>query len=107
MESRDFQSAPPPPPPRAPPRPPRRVSRPSTLPPPTPITAGATFTITPLDVGSDAVRPGCMADLEQQHALLLIAGRAVLKRIQARKIEVGAVFEYALERAIQICETPK
>lgn len=70
----------------------------------TPITERSTFTITALDVGSPAVRPGAMAELEQHHQLLLRTSKAVLTRIQNGNIQVGAVFEYALERAIRIAE---
>ena len=68
------------------------------------ITERSTFTITALDVGSPAVRPGCMADLEAQHQLLLVAAKGVLNRIQAGNFHVGAVFEYALEQAIKTSE---
>lgn len=46
-----------------------------------PDTEAATFTITAADVGTRAVRPGCMADLEQQRDVLLIAARVALKRV--------------------------
>ena len=48
-----------------------------------------------------------MAHLEHQHALLLIASKALLARIQGQNIQVGAVFEYALARAIEVSEVPR
>ena len=73
----------------------------------TPRTAEATFTITPLDVGTKAVRPGHMADMEQQRDVLLIAAKLALKQIQGSGIRIGGQFEFALAAAIQIAEAPR
>ena len=70
-------------------------------------TAGATFKITFLDIGSPAVRPGCMAAIEEERAVLLAAAKLVLKRIRDGKINIGAVQEYALESAIRLAELPR
>lgn len=68
--------------------------------PATPKTEEATFTITALDVGSPAVRPGHMADLEAENRVLLAACRTVLHRIRSSGIAIGAAYEYALQAAI-------
>lgn len=46
------------------------------------LTEASKFTITAKDVGTEAVRPGCMADLEQQRNLLLAAAKMARKRLQ-------------------------
>ena len=46
------------------------------------LTEASKFTITASDVGTEAVRPGCMEDLEQQRNVLLAAARMALKRIE-------------------------
>ena len=70
----------------------------------TPITDSATFVITLLDVGSRAVRPGVMGDIELERAALLIAAKAVLRHIREGKVAIGAVQEMALETAVRIAE---
>lgn len=72
--------------------------------PQTPQTAAATFTITPRDVGSEAVRPGHMADLEERHQVLLLSAKLALRRIQASGAGIGAETEHALKVAIQMAE---
>lgn len=66
----------------------------------TPRTAEATFVISSLDVGSQAVRPGCMADLEQEREVLLLAAKLVLERIR-RGGALDSICEYALDAAIK------
>jgi hypothetical protein len=66
----------------------------------TPKTAEATFTITAVDVGSEAVRPGHMAELEVENRVLLEACKAVLHRIRSGGIAIGATHEYMLHAAI-------
>ncbi len=73
----------------------------------TPRTTQATFTITEADVGTPAVRPGISHDLELERAALLIAGKAVLKRIREGNIHLGAAQETALEVAIRMAEVGK
>lgn len=73
----------------------------------TPQTEAATFVITPKDVGSKAVRPGVMAELEQERRVLLLACRTVLNRIQGSKIAIGAHYEFMLESAVKAAELPK
>jgi hypothetical protein len=71
--------------------------------PATPKTQAATFTITPRDVGSEAVRPGHMADVELQRRALLLACKAVQGRIKAG-LQMSAALEYMLDVAIRGCE---
>lgn len=73
----------------------------------TPVTAGATFIVTKLDVGSAAVRPGIAEQLEQERNALLLASKAVLAKIRAGNIGIGMAHEYALEAAIRIAEAGK
>lgn len=68
----------------------------------TPKTDFAQFTVTPRDVGSQAIRPGHMAELEQERQVLLLAAKLTLKRIRAGKVsEMDAC---GLEAAIRIAE---
>lgn len=48
---------------------------------PAPLTAAATFKITLLDIGSPAVRPGCMGAIEEERAALIVALRGALEVI--------------------------
>lgn len=72
-----------------------------------PKTEASTFTITALDVGTYACRPGAMAELEQDRAQLLTASKLVLERLRQCNIMIGAHFEYALEAAIKLAEAPR
>jgi hypothetical protein len=72
-----------------------------------PRTEASTFTISPLDVGSLAVRPGCMADVEHERQVLLLACKLVLGRIRTGQVPIGATYEYALEAAIKSAEPRK
>jgi hypothetical protein len=68
--------------------------------PATPKTKEATFTITALDVGTPAVRPGHMAELEAENQVLVAACKAILHRLRAGGISIGATYEYMLHAAI-------
>lgn len=70
----------------------------------TPLTAAATFRITGLDVGTEAVRPGCMAEVEEGRHVLLSAAKIVLRRLREGHISIGAAHEAALENAIRVVE---
>jgi hypothetical protein len=70
----------------------------------TPATDAARFTITSRDVGTEAVRAGNMAELEESRMVLLLAAKLALGRIRAGNIAIGAPFEYALDRAIKMAE---
>lgn len=70
----------------------------------TPRTTAATFRITELDVGTEAVRPGSMAVIEEERRMLLLAVKLALNRIRACNICIGAAQEYALETAIKTAE---
>ena len=67
----------------------------------TPATDAAKFIVTERDVGTEAVRVGHMAELEEQRQVLLLAAKLILGRIRAGQIQVGAVYEYALSMAIK------
>lgn len=69
--------------------------------PATPKTDAATFTITARDVGSKAVRPGHMAELEEERKVLLLTAITVLNRIRGSNIQIGAPYEFMLESAIK------
>lgn len=71
---------------------------------PTRRTDEATFTVTILDVGSQAVRHGVAKQLEEERTALLLAAKLVLGRIRAAKIEIGSPYEFALEAAIRLAE---
>lgn len=74
----------------------------------TPRTNESSFIITALDVGSAAVRPGCMAEVEEERNLLLVAAKVALNRLQDRKpILMDAIAECALETAIKTAELGK
>lgn len=62
------------------------------------ITEGATFTVTEKDLGTQAVRPGCMAELEDQRDVLLAASRMALARLETSEGDALAVI--ALRAAI-------
>lgn len=66
------------------------------------LTARSKFTITAVDVGTEAVRPGVAEQLEQERDALLLAGEAVLERIRKSQIGIGAAHEFALEAAIRM-----
>lgn len=70
----------------------------------TPKTEEATFTITARDVGSAAVRPGHMAELEAEHRVLLAACKAVLHRIRSGGVAIGASYEYMLQASIMAAD---
>lgn len=70
-----------------------------------PRTTAAKFVITPLDVGSEAVRAGHMADLEERHQVLLLSAKLVLERIRKGGVAIGAPYEFALQAAIQVAES--
>jgi hypothetical protein len=70
----------------------------------TPVTDSARFVITARDVGSDAIRPGIAAQLEQERAVLLLAAKLVLGRIRAGQVGIGAAYEHALATAIKAAE---
>lgn len=69
----------------------------------TPKTQEATFTITARDVGTDAVRPGNMAQLEEERRAPLLACKAVLGRMREGG-SLSAVHEFMLECAVGACE---
>lgn len=71
----------------------------------TPRTDAAKFEITKLDVGSAAVRPGQMADLEERLKAILVAAHL----IRARLIAVGGLtpeHDLILKAAISVGEMP-
>lgn len=70
----------------------------------TPKTDAATFVITAKDVGSPAVRPGHMAELEEHRQAMLLTCKLVLRRVRKGNIPIGAAYEMALEYAIKACE---
>lgn len=70
----------------------------------TPKTVSATFEITPLDVGSRAVRPGHMAELEQERDALLLVCKLALRRLQSQNVSIGAPYEALLEFTIKAAE---
>lgn len=49
----------------------------------TPKTDFAAFTITPKDVGSQAVRPGHMAELEEERQVLLLAAKMAYRAMKS------------------------
>jgi hypothetical protein len=67
-----------------------------------PKTAFAKFVVTPRDIGSEVVRAGHMAELEEERHALLLAAKMVLKRAEAGVIKLDAVSEYALKAAVAI-----
>lgn len=69
----------------------------------TPKTAEATFTITVKDVGSPAVRPGNMAQLEEERQALLLVCKATLTRVRSGN-GISAAHEFMLEAAIKAVE---
>lgn len=70
----------------------------------TPNTVSATFEITARDVGSLAVRPGNMAELEQERDALLLACKLALSRIRTANVPIGAHYEFLLEAAVKATE---
>lgn len=64
----------------------------------TPRTDSARFRITSLDVGSEAVRLGHMAELEHEHYVLITAAKLALHRLQNSG---DAVAVFALQAAIK------
>jgi len=71
------------------------------------LTERSTFTITQLDVGSRAVRPGVAEQLEQERNALLVAGKAALAKIRESDIRIGAAHEFALEAAVRMAEASR
>lgn len=72
----------------------------------TSITEASTFAITAADVGTLAVRPGCMAEVEQERHLLLVASKLILATLKAGK-QLGSTYEFILEAAIRAAEARK
>jgi hypothetical protein len=72
----------------------------------TPLTDAARFTITKLDVGSEAVRPGLAADLEQR-ADAAARSAARPEPLRAGQNRHRRLHEFALEQAIKLAELPK
>lgn len=71
-------------------------------------TEDSTFTITALDVGTQAVRRGCMAVVEEERNVLLAAAKVALHRLQSRKpADMDGVAEFALEAAVKMAEAPR
>lgn len=68
----------------------------------TPKTDVAKFTITARDVGTEAVRPGHMAELEEQRQALLLAAQIVLQRGRRGQSKLDSVSEHVLETAIKV-----
>lgn len=73
----------------------------------TPHTDAARFTITKVDVGSEAVRAGVAAELERERNMLLAASKMALAHIRNGRVAIGAAQEFALEQAIRLAEMPK
>lgn len=73
----------------------------------TPLTDGARFTVTAKDVGSEAVRPGLMAELETERAVLLSAAKIALAHIRKGDVGIGAPYELLLSAAVALAEAPK
>ena len=71
----------------------------------TPKTEAAKFTITAMDIGTQAVRPGHMAELEEERLALLLACKATLTRIRSG-VGISAMHEFMLEAAVKVAETP-
>lgn len=69
-----------------------------------PKTDAVKFLITPRDVGSEAVRPGHMAELEERYQVLLLSAKLTLNRLRQSGARVGAETEYALAMAIKMAE---
>lgn len=80
-----------------------QAAAPSSKPSLTHITEASTFTITEVDVGTLAVRPGCMAEVEQERLLLLSAAKLILATLRAKK-PIGASYEFILEAAVRAAE---
>jgi hypothetical protein len=72
----------------------------------TPTTDAVKFTVTPKDVGSQAVRAGHMAELEERCHTLIVAAKLVLQRSENGKARLDAVSEHALSLALQIAQAP-
>lgn len=69
-----------------------------------PRTNAAKFSITESDVGSEAVRPGHMADVEEERHTLLVAAKLVLLRHKTGKAKLDAISEVALDAAVKVAE---
>jgi hypothetical protein len=67
------------------------------------ITESSTFTITAADIGTLAVRPGCMAEVEQERLLLLNAAKLIVATLKAGK-PVGPSYQFILEAAVRAAE---
>ena len=65
----------------------------------TPKTDELKFVITPKDVGSEAVRAGHMAEMEEQREVLMVAAKLVMQRAAAGNATLDAVSQNALEVA--------
>ena len=70
----------------------------------TPKTDEVRFLITVRDVGTEAVRPGHMAEMEEQRKVLLIAAKLALLRAQRGKYELDGLTQFALEAAVKMAE---
>lgn len=70
----------------------------------TPKTAAVKFTVTEKDVGTEAVRAGNMAELEEECHMLLVAAKLALQRNRTKQSKLDAISESALETAVRIAE---
>lgn len=70
----------------------------------TPKTDEVRFLITFRDVNTEAVRPGHMAEMEEQRKVLLVAAKVVLQRAATWKTTLDSISEFALESAVKIAE---
>ena len=70
----------------------------------TPKTDEVRFLITARDVNTEAVRPGHMAEMEEQRQVLLVAAKLVLQRAEAGKTTLDAISQFALESAVKMAE---
>lgn len=73
----------------------------------TPLTDAARFTITKVDVGSEAVRAGIAAQIEQDRLVLLGAAKLALRRLRASGTPFDGVAESMLDNAIKVAELQK
>jgi hypothetical protein len=70
----------------------------------TPRTDEVKFTVTQRDVGTEAVRAGHMAEMEEQRKVLLVAAKLVLDRARSAKSTLDAISEFSLEAAVKMAE---
>lgn len=71
----------------------------------TPLTDAGKFTITRLDVGTEAVRAGVVAEIEGDREVLIAAVKLALRRIEGRFDDALTVT--ALQGAIRVVEAGK